>query len=488
MVSSRQASRFVAIVILLTHGNVQGLLSEPADGKSATQYLAFQIFTGARDSEELREAFPPPTRDTAATVAEIIRVVGGVGNAPRKLAFIVGPLSFDNTDDQVRDLIRDSFAVALENNVAVGLHIDDSMFWGRLAYLNTPENIEWLDWSGKLNTGRRVDWSSIPLQVMPQLCVNSPAVQAVVTSRAGLIGEAVSLGIAALQAAGRPELFAGVIAGWETQIGRDFATGEYLGYCALTNKGYSAEYPPADLNEARADVTREFVELWANALVDAGVPATKVFSHTAFLAKARFDYVKFAQPGRFPGTYLETVNFTPPRVAFGGGHYAGFSTYPQFGFLEQVHTERATHSNPPWASVEGTALDPAATDIRSAMPMEQYLGDLFNRGAILVNIFGWDVGGADNLFRRVAQSEDAVAAYRKFLRGELLAQSAAVQLPSSEFFPKMERLRNELPPYFSRYGTVEVGPLYETLRRHLDQGHFADAEAIVDAILAVIER
>jgi hypothetical protein len=29
-----------------------------------------------------------------------------------------------------------------KTGVAVGFHIDDSMFWGRLKELNTPENIE----------------------------------------------------------------------------------------------------------------------------------------------------------------------------------------------------------------------------------------------------------------------------------------------------------------------------------------------------------
>ncbi len=136
---------------------------------SLTQYLAFQIFEGARESEELRVAFPPPAQDTAGAVAEIVRVVGGVGSQGRKLAFIVGPLSFDNGDDQITHLIRDSFSIALEKNIAVGFHIDDSMFWGRLRHLNRPENIEWLDWNQTPNTGRRVDWSSTPLQVMPHL-------------------------------------------------------------------------------------------------------------------------------------------------------------------------------------------------------------------------------------------------------------------------------------------------------------------------------
>jgi len=478
-----------AQALVVTPASVERLAPEPGETSSPTQYLAFQIFTGVRDSEELRTAFPPPAQDTAATVAEIIRVIGGVGDRTRKLAFFVGPLSFEHGDDQIRKLIRDSFSVALEKNIAVGFHIDDSIFWGRLAYLNTPENIEWLDWNKTPNTGRRLDWSAAPLQVMPQLCINSPAVEAEVTQRAALIAETVMQGMAMLQAAEKPELFAGVIAGWETQIGRDFATGKYLGYCALTNKGYSAENPPNDMNEARADVTREFVDLWANSLADAGVPDTKIFSHTAFMARALFDSVQFSQPGHFPASYLETVNFTPPRVSFGARGRAGFSTYPQFGFLDQIQEERGKNSNPPWVSAEGAALDPAAAERGGAgESMEAYMGNLFNHGAVVVNIFGWGVGNANNPFRRAAGNENAIAAYQKFFRGELLNENAEEQIPSSEFFAKVQRLQKELPPYFSKNGRGDAGPLYDTLGRQLDARRFTDAETSIDALLNIIEK
>ena len=487
---SRSFNKASFLVLLAVFVGAETLrASGPEESPSPTQYLAFQLFTGVRDSEELRVAFPPPAQDAAATVAEIIRVIGGVGDKNRKLAFVVGPLSFDNSDDDVRNLIRDSFAIALAKNIAVGFHIDDSMFWGRLAYLNTPENIEWLDWNKTPNTGRRLDWSSTPLQVMPQLCINSPAVQAEVTKRAGLIAETVTQGIATLQAADKSELFAGVIAGWETQMGRDFATGRYLGYCALTNKGYSAENPPNDTNEARADAMQEFVALWANSLADAGVPERKIFSHTAFLAEALFNSAKFSRPGHFPAAYVETVNFTPPRVSFGARYYAGFSTYPQFGGLKQIHAERAKNGNPPWASAEGTALDPSAAERGSAGDsMEAYLGNLFNHGAVVVNIFGWGVGNANNPFRRVAENGTAIEAYKKFFRGERLSESAEDQIPSSEFFAKVQRLQKELPRYFSKNGKGDVGPLYNTLSQQLEANQLTDAETTIDSIFSIIEK
>ena len=471
-----------------------------------TQYLAFQLFTDVRESAELRSAFPPPARDTAGTVAELVNAIGRVGDSTRKLAFVVGPLSFDHGDDQVRNVIRDSFAVALEKNVAVGFHIDDSMFWGRLGYLNTPENLEWLDWNQTVNTGRRVDWSSTPLQIMPQLCINSPAVQDEVRMRAALIGEAVKQGLDMLQAANKPELFAGVIAGWETQIGRDFATGSHLGYCALTNMGFSAENPPADMNEARANATQEFVELWTHSLSDAGVPEARIFSHTAFLARAVFDSVQSSRPGYFPASYIEAVNFAPPRVSFGSRHYAGFTTYPQLGALSEIHGEREKNSNPPWASAEGAAIDAAAADRGSAgESMEAYLGNLFNHGAVLVNIFGWGVGDANNPFRRAAENASAIAAYQKFLRGDGLSEVSVEQAaeevarkppnentpshgPTFDFFSKLQRLQSRLPAYFSSHGPGEVGALFERLGRQMDAKRFTEAEATVDALLKIVEK
>ena len=53
-------------------------------------------------------------------------------------------------------------------------------------------------------------------------------------------------GVPHIEAASQDDLFLGVMAGWETQIGRDFDTGKHLGYRALTNAGYSATRPPAD--------------------------------------------------------------------------------------------------------------------------------------------------------------------------------------------------------------------------------------------------
>ena len=74
----------------------------------------------------------------------------------------------------------------------------------------------------------------------------------------------VAVGSSAEAAKARPpegDLFIGVISGWETEIGSDFDTRKSLGYCALTNAGYSDKNQPADMDDALSKIVQEFIEL-----------------------------------------------------------------------------------------------------------------------------------------------------------------------------------------------------------------------------------
>ncbi len=100
-----------------------------------------------------------------------------------------GPSVSTCSDEETRQFIHDSFAVARENDVAVAFHIDDSICWGeRKDLLSNPDNIETADWKQIPNTGRRADWGPKPTRFPPQMCFNSPDVQAAVKKRASLIG------------------------------------------------------------------------------------------------------------------------------------------------------------------------------------------------------------------------------------------------------------------------------------------------------------
>jgi len=448
---------------------------------SHDQYLAFQIFTASRESATSLSSFPPLAGSIEVQVGQIVKATGTVGKGNRKLAFVVGPLAFDDTDEYIRKLVRQSFAMAWKTKVAVGFHIDDSMFWDRIPALNKPENIEWIDWNQTPTTGRRLDWSPTPAKIMPQLCLNSPAVKKLVKSRANLIGSEIVRGVRELSEHHRSDLFLGVIAGWETQLGRDYATNKATGFHALANEGFSKNQ---DSYQARVKIVAEFIDFWAASLSEAGVPDEKIYSHIAFMPKAAFDFAWLAQTDRVPPNYLETSNFTPPAAAFGAHHRAGFSTYPQIGLLEQIEKEVGPRR---WASCEGSALDPGHAFGDATKQMEHYLGNLFNRGADFVNVFGWGVGDPTNPFRKTVEAPAAIDVYRKFLNGGALPSDPPSQLPSSEFFTKIRKLQKALPPYMANHADEKVAALYKTLGPALQSQRFIDAEKVIDELLKRIE-
>lgn len=73
------------------------------------------------------------------------------------------------------------------------------------------------------------------------------------------------------------------------------------------------------------------------------------------------------------------------------------------------------HGDPAWASVEGTNVVP--NGVAGEPTMETYLGRMFNRGAVLVNIFAWGVGPSEG--------PDAIAGYRAFPDGRILREVPA---------------------------------------------------------------
>ena len=459
----------------------------PAD--EPTRYLAIQIFTSSFDSGPMRAAIPPQPEALREIVKDLSDRIGTEGTNGRRLGFVLGPIAFDNSDEEVCRQIAEGFYIAQRTGVAVGFHLDDSMFWGRLKELNSPANLEWLDWQGTPNTGRRLDWSSKPLKIMPQLCLNSEAVKLAVANRAALIGGEIARGRERLQAAGKEDLFLGVIAGWETRIGRDFETGKYLGYHALTNAGYSAGNPPADLDVARSKIVAEFIRLWVYSLLEAGVPEKKLFSHIAYMSSTMHRIAQRVNPAAAAGPYLQIINFSPPAAAFTDRCIPGFSTYPQPGQLEQWQTELKEHGNPAWASCEGTAIDPGeAEQSGKPMDMEGYLGNLFNHGAVVVNVFGWSVGDASNPFRKIAEGPNALAAYRKFLRGEPLHEApiAIPVIPPVGLIDKIHDVQAKLPGWVKKNDPAQVKDKLEQLDRAIKEKRYDEAAEAADAILKTL--
>ena len=132
--------------------------------KPETRYLAFQIFTWSPDPKEAGFGTNGTTLPAKAPllpyIQDIKTRIGTVGDRRNRLGFVLGPIGcFDQTDAEVTHFIKMSFDLAVETNVAVGIKIDDSMFWGKRKDLwSNAKNVEALDWDGTPSTGRRLDW------------------------------------------------------------------------------------------------------------------------------------------------------------------------------------------------------------------------------------------------------------------------------------------------------------------------------------------
>ncbi len=455
-------------VALMTISTGPGTRARAAAPLRAPEYLTFQIFTAGpgMTTEEEKHVFSrlPDPKLFDDEAMSILDAVGERGDSHRRLGIMVGPVTLDYSDAQLRTLIGQTFEVASKHKIAVGFHIDDSKFWmNRSDLWRNPANVEWLSWKGVPNTGRYLNWGE-PSKLAPQACFNSPAMikEADRLTRT-VIGPAIAAGIANLRRSGEEDLFAGVIVGWETEIGRDFDTGRQLGYCALTNLGYSEKSPPPNFDAALQSIVQTWIDRWSSGLADAGVPTDKIYSHIAVTAA------------------------TPPLVAFGRAHLPGFSTYPSADASAKIYAALKAQGNPQWASAEG-----ANVDIQAAPPrvpdetMEGYLARMFNHGATLTNVFGWDVGDSDNIFRRAAESPQSIEAYRKFLRGAPLEETPLSESSSSDL-SVLQRLIRALPDRIQSYiraGGSEtfIRPKVAELDKNMKEGQLDALKSSVDQI------
>jgi hypothetical protein len=385
------------------------------------------------------------------------------------------------SDAETRQFINDAFAVAQENDVAVAFHIDDSISWGqRKDLLSNPDNIETADWKQIPNTGRRADWGPKPTRFPPQMCFNSPAIRAAVKDRATLIGAAVKKELDALSKSGKEHLFAGLIAGWETQMGRDFDTDRALGYRALSHRGFSESNPPKDPDLERVNVVKEFMELWANSLHAAGIPRKRIFCHIAFTSQGLDPKNRNTGGGS---------QFSPPGVAFSSAYRPGFSTYPEGSTFKEIFAVVADHGSPGWISAEGANVSP--TGMPGEPNMETYLGRLYNHGAVMVNLFAWGIGGEamrNNFFRRATENSEALAAYAKFLRHEPLMETTS-GFSAEAFQDKMRRIQSELPGWVQKSREqAQATLLMQKLTTLIKERKFEEADKVADELLSLMSR
>jgi hypothetical protein len=315
------------------------------------------------------------------------------------------------------------------------------------------------------------------------MCYNAPAIVAAAKDRGTLIGTEIARELATLKTEGKEYLFAGVIAGSETQISTEFGTERSLGFRALAHRGFSESHPPKDIDAERASIVKEWMQLWANALHAGGVPREKIFCHIAFTSQG------LRKPSATE-SYAQMVHFAVPEIAFDSAYRPGFSTYPEGATAKEVDAIVTAHGTPGWISAEGTNVSP--TSMPGEPNMETYLAKMFNHGAVLTNIFSWGIGGEaqrQNFFRVATENPEALGAYAKFLRGEPLVESAAgtAGFSSEAFQAKMRRIQTELPTWVQKSGQqATIMPLVQKIKALTHDHQWQEADKTADEILALI--
>ncbi len=387
---------------------------------------------------------PSGIRDLAARL-------GTTGDGKTRQLAVGGAIPIFVDDASIVREIRLRFDIARQTNVAVHFNVDDHIGWdkrpdlwnwydpGKPGYNPANKmNVEWYDWDGTPNKRRYLTPEGKPSQT-PHMCYNSPKILTEISRVVSkIVGPALTREIDALKQNNQEYLFAGITIGAEAGfddysivskllpqlpshgdpvqmdgvrmirqaaalMNEDKAPYSRLGYCSLTNAGYSKADPPADINRSLAEVNQKFIEFWDKQFVDAGIPCSKLYTHVA------------------TSSAQDTDNNAPIGIVFNPYARPGWTTYP-LGTLangfQPLYKELAKHGNPAWGGVEANN---AAFANPNAPSWEKYLAWHYNHGAKLVGI---NVGAADpsitSHLSKGAFGDEAMAAYEKFLKGDEL--------------------------------------------------------------------
>ena len=479
-------------------GTGTGYTPATTPAPNGIQYLGFYS-GGATPAATLG----PPRIDTKADIGkgwdDIINTIGQKGDGVhQQLGFFVGPIGWDLTDAQLKQMIDDAFALAEAKNVAVGFHIEDSMFWyNRTSLWSNNNNVEWSNWQGTIVPHRIIGWVGGGQPILaPPMCFNSPTITTEATRLArDVIGAQIKQNVDRLNAEGKGYLFMGVIAGWETRMQDDSQNPHVdYGYCALHNLGYSASNPPADLHKALQGVVSNWVILWTKGLSDAGIPRGKIYTHTGALGESSCDASNgFCQDA-------------PPSVVFNSYSYPGFSVYGTQNF-SSLYTLLGANSTTPWGVSEGTgtmlssAYSTGGASNAASASMEQYLASVFNHHGTYVDLFGWSKTSND-AFAKSTTGPSAILAYQKFLKGQALQESVAQAVSTTPSTPCPSALPSGAPIGLSsmctqlksaeQAGTIKypfgpiqsVGMLNASVSDQISAGNYANAEAIIQLALS----
>ena len=411
-----------SILFLVTLSWVSISSAKPAESP-APQYLLFEIFLGGPDGGIFHRG---ASKENIRRIAQNITALRPEKPSPnRVLGFSIGPVAMDLGPDEARAAIRDAFDIAFDTDLAVAIHLDDYMFWGNARTADgrllrsIPGTAEWTDWSGAPAGSLQIDF--LPnAGLAPQLCYENSVVRDFMSYWArDVIGQEVKRQYDRLVRAGKEKLFAGVIAGWESNLA--------YGFCSLTQLGYGLQNPPPDFDRAREQVLQRHIELWAKGIYDAEIPRDRIFTHLGPVSKLTYEQVKSAMSMSRLRQVHQSTALRAFWTAFNNYSNPGFSAYAGSDIDDDIDRALIAHDRTVWAVAEGGNILPSSPSTPSPLGWQAYLAKKIHQGAKIINIFGAFQGPAAGAFARAAENPDAVAAYRKFLQGEKLNEATTLR-------------------------------------------------------------
>jgi hypothetical protein len=438
------ANLFIVIGCFAVMPSSSAIAASRACSVNATNDIQYLIFW---------PPLPGTTDNYEARIKDFAAKLGTTGDdKTRQLGFGIFIPVWAGNPSAITRAIKGGFDLAKRTNVAVHFNVDDHIEWDERPDLwnwydpskpgfnpENRKNVEWYDWEGVANKRRYLTPAGAPSQT-PHMCYGSPAVQKEISRIVSqIVGPALKVEINELKKENKEYLFAGITVGAEAgfddysrlpgllvrlllqarglvdpmasqmalllglaerMMDEDKAPHSQVGYCSLTNAGYSRSHPAADINVALTDINRKFIEFWDKQFFEADIPCSRIYTHVA-------------------ASVLQSDN-APLSIVFNPYARPGWTTYPQSilenGF-QPLYAELAKHGNPAWGGVEANNFsNPKA-------PWEKYLAWHYNHGAKLVGI---SIGAADqslmSALSKSATGDEAIAAYQKFLRGGILLE------------------------------------------------------------------
>ena len=430
-------------------------------------------------------------------VPDLIRTIGEKGDGRTRLLGFGVPCSTFEQEQRVPESIRSAFAAARIHGVAVMLHFDFHVAWQNRPDLwnwfdpakpgynpANRRNVEWFGWEGPPAKARYLNWG-MPQRMAPPMCFTSEAVRAEWTRLIRhVICPTLKDELATLQAAGKGHLFAGVLVGSEPTFdnyahtdpetaklaAEDGSPLGQLGYRALLDRGYGSGNPPKDIHQALAGVIQETVAFWCRQFAEEGLPPSKLYPHVP------------------AGAPIE-MTCTPPWTAVNDWSRPGWSTYA-VGPLERgfgpLYETLAKRADPAWGGVEANTGMPG-----SMVDCETYLGWHYNHGAVLVAINTGATGTElPGLLEKSAFGPEALAAYRKFLRGGKLTERP---IPADHPMLRVRQKMDALQAGFRTWQAAGRDPspiahsVEERLPGLLQAGKIDEALAVMDEALRRLE-